>query len=223
MSNGRRVKDYGADRSLLATARLVENLAYLMPALRTHAACEIAMVDGAPSQVSGAVEPSMLEQRSKPLSGICRAAVPSQTEGHGDELVDCGRPRPCPDHDSPVDLTSVESAVEARLRVERWIADVEAQCKLIASTAKEALDSGRRLAGTRLATPDKPRECRDGQTGKDGTIEWGDPLCVEPSEKSGLCSKHYMAWYRWRRATGVDTDGMFASVADRVTELSREE
>ena len=47
--------------------------------------------------------------------------------------------------------------------------------------------------------------CADMQAGKDGAIEWGDPLCVMPSVKAGLCSKHYYAWYRWRVTNGVDT------------------
>jgi len=212
MSNRKhRTRDYGADPALLAASRLVENLAYLMPAVRAHAHAEITLVDGQPTKLPGAGESSEPVRRSRPLDGkTCRANVPSPTDPG--ELVDCGRPRPCPEHDVPVNLTSVEQAVEQRMRIERWLDEVEQQCRLLAVVAKQALDSGRGLVGTRLAV-DRPRQCRDGQLGKDGTIEWGDPLCVDPSEKQGLCSKHYMRWYRWRKANGLDTDGMFAEPA----------
>lgn len=209
-----RSRDYGADPALLAAARLVENLAELMPAVRAHAQAEITLVDGAPSQLPGAGESTDPVQRARPMTGKCRAPVPSEFDES--ELVDCGRPRPCPEHDSPVELTAVEAAVEARMRIERWLADVESQCRLVAVLAKQALDSGRSLVGTRLAV-DRPQECRDGQHGKDGAIEWGAPWCIELGEKAGLCSKHYMRWYRWRRDNGVDTSGMFADAASSVT------
>lgn len=131
------------------------------------------------------------------------------------EVVDCGRDRPCPEHDVPVELTPVERAVEQRLQVERWLADVEQQCVAIATMAKTTLDAGRRLIGTRLEVESRPSQCRDGQIGKDGTVAWGDVHCLAPAEKSGLCSKHYMAWYRWRRSNRLDTDGMFADAGAR--------
>lgn len=213
-SRKHRSRDYGADPALLAAARLVQNLAYLMPAVRAHAAAEITLVDGAPVKVSGAGVSSEPVRRARPLEGkVCRANVPSAADPS--ELVDCGRPRPCSEHDVPVDLTTVEAAVEQRLRIERWLDEVEQQCRLLATVAKQALDSGRGLVGARLAV-DRPRECRDGQLGKDGTIEWGDPLCSDPSEKHGLCARHYMRWYRWRRANGLDTGDMFAEPAGSV-------
>lgn len=209
----RRSASYGADPALLAAARLVENLAYLMPAVRAHAAAEITLVDGAPSKMPGAGESSEPVKRSRPLTGRCRHPVFVDFAAfEANEMSDCGRQRPCPDHDTPIELTSVEAAVEARLRIERWLADVEAQCKLVATVAKQALDSGRGLVGTRLAV-DRPKECRDGLYGKDDSLEWGDPLCTDPAEKAGLCSKHYMSWYRHRRLNGVDTSGMFADAA----------
>lgn len=200
--------DRPADPAMLAAARLVENLAYLLPNVRSHARAEIAMIDGSASKLAGAVEPSAGVRRSSPVSGKC--SQPRQiTEADGEVvLVDCGLVRPCPEHDDPVELTSVEAAVEARLRLERWVSDVEQQCRTIATVAKSALESGERILGERLAKVDRG-ECRDGQLGKDGTIEWGDPLCSEPSYKGGLCGRHYMAWYRWRKANGVDTSSMF--------------
>lgn len=47
--------------------------------------------------------------------------------------------------------------------------------------------------------------CCSGQTGKHAVIEWGDPLCLMPGVKAGLCQAHYMAWWRARRRDGIDT------------------
>jgi hypothetical protein len=52
---------------------------------------------------------------------------------------------------------------------------------------------------------DPPAMCCDNQIGKHAAIEWGDPTCHRPADKSGLCSKHYTAWYRTRRRDGIDT------------------
>lgn len=53
--------------------------------------------------------------------------------------------------------------------------------------------------------------CRDFQHGKAGAIEWGDATCCVGSVKAGLCSRHYMAWYRFRKARGIDTGKDFAA------------
>lgn len=57
--------------------------------------------------------------------------------------------------------------------------------------------------------PPKVTLCRDQQHGRAGAIEWGDPLCLHSPVKSGLCGAHYMQWYRYRKAHGVDTDKDF--------------
>jgi hypothetical protein len=46
---------------------------------------------------------------------------------------------------------------------------------------------------------DEPR-CRDNQHGRQGTIEWGRPDCLELPTKAGLCSACYFREYRWRKA-----------------------
>lgn len=201
------------DPALYATARMVENLAALAIDVRRHARAEIALVDGNPDHTPGSVEPAVTT-RGQIISGRCAASVPTHGTRNAPlealELTECGRRRPCSEHDAPVDLTAVERAAEQRLRMERWLADFDAQCNLLAVAARKALDDARTLIGTRLEVDARPPECRDGQTGKDGTIEWGDVLCCSPAEKSGLCAKHYMAWYRWRRNNGGDVTGMFS-------------
>lgn len=58
--------------------------------------------------------------------------------------------------------------------------------------------------GMRAPAPTEP-VCRDQQAGKHAVIEWGDALCQMPGVKSGLCQRHYMAWYRARARDGIDT------------------
>ena len=48
---------------------------------------------------------------------------------------------------------------------------------------------------------DEPR-CRDAQVGREGAIEWGDPLCVELGVSRGLCGREAKAEARWRQAKG---------------------
>ena len=58
-------------------------------------------------------------------------------------------------------------------------------------------------------TPDVP-VCLEGQHGKEGAIEWGDPLCAMPAVKRDLCQRHYDAWRRHRLNRGIDTSRDFA-------------
>lgn len=56
------------------------------------------------------------------------------------------------------------------------------------------------------AEPDGPPPCHDGQHGKAGNIEWGDPTCTWPADRAGLCSAHYQAWRRYRVRHNITTD-----------------
>lgn len=191
------------DPTILATARLVENLAVLVPQVRYHVRRELTILDSL-SDHTVASGPAFVRRRA-PLSRTCTANVPHPQIP--DELITCGVNRPCPEHDSPVDLTPTERAAEERLRFNTWLADVEAECKLIAQATMDALRNGRRLAGTRA--PVANERCCDGQVGKHGTIEWGDATCQDMPVKSALCHKHYQRWYRWKQANGIDTRRMF--------------
>lgn len=57
--------------------------------------------------------------------------------------------------------------------------------------------------------PDEAQLCSHGQRGKEGAIEWGDPLCPLPGVKGGMCQAHYYRWYRHRVDIGVDTSRDF--------------
>jgi hypothetical protein len=59
--------------------------------------------------------------------------------------------------------------------------------------------------------PEPLRPCKEGQQGKEGATVWGDPLCDMPPTKGGCCDRHYFAWYRHRKAKGIDTTKDFAA------------
>jgi hypothetical protein len=86
------------------------------------------------------------------------------------------------------------------------------------NTIRQAIRQARRYIHANImrgpdlpAEPDGPTLCKDGQHGKEGAIEWGDTTCEFPASKSGLCSAHYLAWYRYRKASGIDTTKDFAA------------
>lgn len=193
------------DPRLTATARLVENLAELLPALRAHIAVELHQLDSIPDHAPGASDPTP-NGPSKPLEGHCTANVADPSAP--DELIDCGRHRPCPEHDHPVTLTRVEQAAERRRQLTNDLGAIEDTATIIAMRTHDALTTTRRLLGARVELP-KPAQCRDGQVGKDGTIEWGQPDCTDPATKAGLCGRHFQAYYRWRKRNGIDTSKMF--------------
>lgn len=97
-------------------------------------------------------------------------------------------------------------ATVARTNIDRDVTVINDLMRSLIETNHELIVAANRLA-TRNQAPQKNQQqlCRDNQTGKAGTIQWGDPLCPLPSTKSGLCSKHYMAWWRYRTAHGIDT------------------
>lgn len=53
--------------------------------------------------------------------------------------------------------------------------------------------------------------CKHGQHGKEGALDWGDPLCDRMPIKGGMCGAHYMRWYRHRTEHGIDTSRDFAA------------
>lgn len=199
-----------ADQRMLATARLVENLAELLPEVRRHARVEMGHADGFASTAAAAGHPGDSARRPAPDGDKwCTANVPS--EEHDDELVDCGRPRPCPDHDDPVVFTAVERAAAERMRIEHWLDDIEAQCVVIATVALQALKSGRSLIGERVAL-EVPRCSAEG---REGSIEWADPTCTDAASRGSLCDRCAKREYRWRVEHGLPrrTDGVFSQPA----------
>lgn len=64
-----------------------------------------------------------------------------------------------------------------------------------------------RLLAKAINTPlpglDGVKLCNEGQMGRDGAMDWGDPLCSEIPVKRELCSAHYQAERKWRMANDM--------------------
>jgi hypothetical protein len=188
------------DRQMEATALLADRLAEVLPLVRDHVANEIARfrVAGYPSQAIGA-EP-YVGPPTKLLEGPC------QRNHEDDPDEPCPHDRPCPVHDRPVQLTSVERAVEQVGRIQSWYADLEAQQKVIAMTVADALRSCETMLGMRVTIPVRLCDCRGREGASIPRAEggWSDPSCKQAAEKSGLCDACYMREYRWRKANDLE-------------------
>lgn len=187
------------DPQTLATARLFENLATLVKQVRVHAAEQYARIDSFPTQTPGH-NPEPKVAPSKPLHGYCTHNVPDDDDPNN--LIDCGHVRPCPQHDTPVTLTPTERAAAERERIRLWLDDYESRIKLAATIGFQAIEDGHKFIGTVLTVGP---ECRDGQHGKDLPAKLAAEIavCHRHAETSGLCARHYMAWYRARKAVNV--------------------
>jgi hypothetical protein len=67
--------------------------------------------------------------------------------------------------------------------------------------------------GMRVPAAADVTRCREAQHGRDAGA-WSDDLaCSALPDKAGLCNRHYIAWYRYRRAHNIDTSGDFGPSA----------
>lgn len=108
----------------------------------------------------------------------------------------CGEQRPCPEHDGPVRLTSVEAAVVAGSRAAGARRQLDRSMKAMAANALRMVRVLEQL------TPPEPVQLCNRGTGRDGVIEWGDPLCerhLDPT-KAGMCDRCWAAEAAWREA-----------------------
>lgn len=111
---------------------------------------------------------------------------------------------------SSATTTSVESAASARVAAGSDLDDLDGQIETLWVLTSDALRFVRRLVepGAELdpeplnATLCKPR-------GREGAAEWAaDALdCADLPVRRGLCGRHYMREYRWRRANGLPIEG----------------
>jgi hypothetical protein len=189
------------DRQMEATALLAQRLAEVLPLVRDHVVTELATVrlyGGWSDHTAGASLPSS-ETRVKLLSGEC--TKPDED----DPGAYCPHERPCPVHDRPVTLTSVERAADEALRIQRWYDDITAQQKVIAVTVSQALRNCQDLLGMRVTTPRCDATGREGASIPRADGGWSDLTCEQAAEKSGLCDACYMREYRWRKANDLPT------------------
>lgn len=119
-----------------------------------------------------------------------------------------------PNVTATAELTSVERTADARwslTNAREDLRDAKAQVLKDIRELNEMANSILRMRVPReTKQPDKTKQCcAAGQVGKEGAIEWGDPLCLMPAVKGSMCQAHYYAWYRHRKAHGIDTSRDF--------------
>lgn len=111
------------------------------------------------------------------------------------------------------ELTAVEGVADARITLTR----TEQQIRTDLNAIVEGVHDLHRLCVQAVSMrqprnvrkPDDSQLCAHGQRGKEGAIEWGDPLCVLPAVKGGMCQAHYYRWYRHRIENNIDTSRDF--------------
>jgi hypothetical protein len=134
----------------------------------------------------------------------------------GDEVLvsSSGRTiRVTDEHGQPdnIPVTGVEAAMIARMDLWSFLEGLRLKHGQLLREMRELNEMI--VAGSRLRTPrhvvspdDQKRNlCCTGQQGKHDAIAWGDPLCMMPAVKAGMCQAHYMAWYRARVRDNIDT------------------
>lgn len=101
--------------------------------------------------------------------------------------------------------TATETSAMARIEFGDEIDDLEdaiwgaeIAVKHLARKAKAALDA-------RAPQSEGVKRCADAQVGRDAPLWSNDLKCRALPDKNGLCQRHYSAWYRYRKAHGLDT------------------
>jgi hypothetical protein len=117
---------------------------------------------------------------------------------------------------STSELTPVEATADQRLRLTIARTHLDRQIDALLVNTRDLAELLRdimRMRVPKTATqPAAIKLCRDALAGRDGNLEWGDPMCLRTADKSGLCHAHYMAWYRWRNLHGIDTSRDFQPI-----------
>jgi len=108
------------------------------------------------------------------------------------------------------ELTSVERAADARWALTNAREDLrDAKARLLTDIIALNRMCNQVIAMRAPKVVTKPEDklkdcCANGQKGLDGAIEWGDPLCLLPAVKKGMCQGHYFKFWRWSKEHGVD-------------------
>jgi hypothetical protein len=205
-----------ANQRALAAARIVENLAYALPAYRDTLQDQLRHLTGFPDHMPGAAPPTV--EATRPLEGKCTQPVNGSPWLAGQlayELVDCGRSRPCAEHDRPVTLTPVERAAEQRQKLKADLEDAEQVISTITLLANDLLHRARRNA----PIPPQPVPRCDA-TGLEGYLiprppqgdGWSDLACTRTRSRGTLCEACSQREYRWRTRHNMNprSDGVMA-------------
>jgi hypothetical protein len=108
---------------------------------------------------------------------------------------------------SEAELTPTERAADLRYELRNAVEDLrdaKARFLLELRNINDAINQAMRMRAPRPTQPSKPTGMCD-QTGKEGAVVWGDPLCPATAVKGGMCQAHYTRWRRHRIAMGIDT------------------
>lgn len=101
--------------------------------------------------------------------------------------------------------SSVESAAAARSRASTDLCDLDEQIQTLWTLTSDALRYVRRLTEPDAEPDEDPlagQLCKP--RGREGAAEWAGSLdCTELPVRRGLCQRHYMREYRWRRTAGL--------------------
>lgn len=160
---------------------------------------EIDILDGMPTQHIGASAPST--PRAAALTGTCTTPVRIDHADDDGYFMDvCGDPRPCRHHDTPITLTSVESAA-SRLAgqtnlIDRWTRKARKIDELCSDLEREIM----------RAIPKKETALCNGGQGREGHMEgakgWGSTNCGALVDIEGMCNTHIEDERQWRAANG---------------------
>lgn len=162
-------------------------------------ALDVLAVDGYPTSTPGASQDVAARATT---ARPCRASdCPNELPcpDHGDPCCEpgCHLEHPCAVHDSPVTLTTVESAALAARKGAGLQHQLDTSIRSIAVQARRALE-----VLEQLTAPTVPKLLCSCGAGREGVIEWGDPTCrrVPNPTKAGMCDECWAAEETWRGA-----------------------
>jgi len=75
-------------------------------------------------------------------------------------------------------------------------------CAVLDQLAETAVGIQRACAPN--VKPEELKLCKHGQQGREGAVEWGDPLCDRLPVKLGMCEREYMRYRRHCEQHGID-------------------
>lgn len=182
-----------------ALAAMLDDYLRTTPLALAHLITELGYVDGHATQVAGHGVDETGVRRAPTLTGECRAIEGFRDPATGEVVQEpCGRVRPCPEHDTPVPMTSVDRAVIARAELTSTLHQIEDDVRTLGVLISSALTVSRAALGQRAPRIVVP-ECSRG-VGREGVLEWGRPWCnaVPDETRAGMCDECWQAEAAWR-------------------------
>lgn len=188
-----------------ALATLLREYLRVAPLALEHVIEQIGYVDGHPAHTAGhGVEETSVRRGPTFVDADGHQLRCREVEGRlvACEVVQrvCGHVRPCPDHDTPVAMTSVDRAAIARADLVATLHQIDDDTRTLAQVINSALHVARQALGQRAPKVEVP-QCNRG-VGRDGVIEWGRPWCnaVPDETRAGMCDECWQAEAAWREA-----------------------